>query len=97
MPGRTIRAGLRRRCAASCQAHAAAPRSVGLRALLGVAAYILHHQQSPHVGLFTTRADNWSIKAIRRKTTGSGRMRYLKTVQRRFKNGFREGVYLVPG
>jgi hypothetical protein len=36
-------------------------------------------------------ADNWSVKAIRRKTTGSGRMRHLKTVQRRFKNGFRSG------
>lgn len=38
------------------------------------------------------RADNWSVKAIRRKTTGTGRMRYLKTVNRRFKNGFREGA-----
>lgn len=36
-------------------------------------------------------ADNWSVKAIRRKTTGTGRMRHLKTVQRRFSNGFREG------
>lgn len=26
-----------------------------------------------------------------RKTTGTGRMRHLKVVQRRFKNGFREG------
>ena len=32
------------------------------------------------------------MKAIRRKTTGSGRMRYLKTVDRKFKNGFREGA-----
>lgn len=31
------------------------------------------------------------MKAIGRKTTGTGRMRHLKTVQRRFKNGFREG------
>lgn len=31
------------------------------------------------------------MKAIRRKTTGTGRMRHLKTVQRRFSNGFREG------
>ena len=37
-------------------------------------------------------ADNWSTKAIGRKTTGTGRMRYLKTLTRRFKNGFREGV-----
>lgn len=37
-------------------------------------------------------ADNWSVKAIRRKTTGTGRMRYLKDLPRRFKNGFREGI-----
>jgi hypothetical protein len=36
-------------------------------------------------------ADNWGKKAIRRKTTGTGRMRYLSTVDRRFKNQFREG------
>jgi large subunit ribosomal protein L37e len=35
--------------------------------------------------------DNWSEKAIRRKTTGTGRMRYLRNVPRRFKSGFREG------
>lgn len=34
---------------------------------------------------------NWSEKAKRRKTTGTGRMRYLKDVSRRFKNGFQEG------
>lgn len=37
------------------------------------------------------RKYNWSVKAKRRKTTGSGRMRHLKLVQRRFRNGFREG------
>jgi large subunit ribosomal protein L37e len=37
-------------------------------------------------------ADNWSVKAIGRKTTGTGRMSYLKTLPRRFKNGFREGT-----
>lgn len=47
------------------------------------------------------RADNWSQKAIRRKTTGTGRMRYMKDLPRRFKNGFREGelrlgVFLGP-
>ncbi|KAH0987354.1 hypothetical protein GBA52_014531 [Prunus armeniaca] len=31
-----------------------------------------------------------SIVAIRRKTTGTGRMRYLLNVPRRFKSGFRE-------
>lgn len=36
-------------------------------------------------------ADNWSEKAKRRKTTGTGRCRYLKIVRRRFRNGFREG------
>lgn len=35
---------------------------------------------------------NWSIKANRRKTTGTGRMRHLKELHRRFKNGFREGT-----
>ena len=35
------------------------------------------------------RSYEWGQKAKRRKTTGSGRMRYLKTVSRRFKNGFR--------
>merc|ERR1712167_447185 len=38
-----------------------------------------------------TRSYNWAKKAIRRKTTGSGRCRYLKTMARRAKNGFREG------
>ena len=38
------------------------------------------------------RKYNWSVKAIRRKTTGTGRMRHLKDVARRFKNGFREGT-----
>ncbi|KAG2171823.1 hypothetical protein INT43_008203 [Umbelopsis isabellina] len=37
------------------------------------------------------RSFNWSVKAKRRKTTGTGRMRHLKDVSRRFKNGFREG------
>jgi hypothetical protein len=43
-------------------------------------------------GPFVDGSDNWSVKAIRRKTTGTGRMRYLKDVPRRFKNGFREGM-----
>lgn len=38
--------------------------------------------------------DNWSVKAIRRKTTGTGRMRYMRHVPRRFKSGFREGMIL---
>ena len=36
--------------------------------------------------------DNWSEKAKRRKTTGSGRTRYLKTVARKFANGFQSGA-----
>lgn len=36
--------------------------------------------------------DNWSEKAKRRKTTGTGRLRYLSTVSRKFKNGFQTGV-----
>mmetsp|Transcript_29139 Transcript_29139/g.58191 ORF Transcript_29139/g.58191 Transcript_29139/m.58191 type:complete len:89 (-) Transcript_29139:34-300(-) len=38
-----------------------------------------------------TRSFNWSEKAKRRRTTGTGRMRHLKTMTRKFKNGFREG------
>merc|ERR1712142_1314275 len=34
----------------------------------------------------------WSVKARRRKTTGTGRMCHLSTVRRRFRNGFREGT-----
>ncbi|KAJ9066516.1 60S ribosomal protein L37B [Entomophthora muscae] len=38
------------------------------------------------------RKFNWSEKAIRRKTTGTGRMAHLRSVHQRFKNGFREGT-----
>ncbi|XP_052479638.1 60S ribosomal protein L37-3-like [Gossypium raimondii] len=41
------------------------------------------------------RTYNWSVKAIRRKTTGTGRMRHLRHVPRRFKTGFREGNELL--
>ncbi|KAL0661962.1 hypothetical protein Bca4012_098799 [Brassica carinata] len=47
-------------------------------------------EQEPHA-LY-----NWSVKAIRRKTTGTGRMRYLRNVPRRFKTGFREGTEAKP-
>lgn len=33
------------------------------------------------------------MKAIRRKTTGTGRMRYLRHVAARFKSNFREGKF----
>ncbi|KAE8636419.1 hypothetical protein XENTR_v10002986 [Xenopus tropicalis] len=42
------------------------------------------------------RKYNWSAKAKRRNTTGTGRMRHLKVVYRRFKNGFREGTTPKP-
>ena len=35
------------------------------------------------------RSYEWGLKAKRRKTTGTGRMKYLRDVHRRFKNGFR--------
>ena len=38
------------------------------------------------------RRYNWGAKAKRRRTDGTGRMKYLKTMSRRFKNGFREGT-----
>jgi len=37
-------------------------------------------------------ADNWSEKAKRRKTTGTGRMRSLSGIARKAKNGFRTGA-----
>jgi len=37
-----------------------------------------------------TRGYNWSRKATRRRTTGTGRMKYMRHVDRRFSNGFRE-------
>ncbi|CAD5112360.1 DgyrCDS1593 [Dimorphilus gyrociliatus] len=42
------------------------------------------------------RSFNWSEKSKRRRTTGTGRMRHLKKVQRRFNNGFREGTVPKP-
>mmetsp|Transcript_4617 Transcript_4617/g.7716 ORF Transcript_4617/g.7716 Transcript_4617/m.7716 type:complete len:90 (-) Transcript_4617:125-394(-) len=39
-----------------------------------------------------TRSYEWGQKAKRRRTTGTGRMSYLKTIPRKFKNGFREGT-----
>ncbi|XLS78164.1 hypothetical protein HN51_062389 [Arachis hypogaea] len=43
-----------------------------------------------------SRPHNWSVKAIRRKTTGTGRMRYLRHVPCQFKSGFREGTEAAP-
>ncbi|CAI0389979.1 unnamed protein product, partial [Linum tenue] len=42
------------------------------------------------------RKYNWSEKAKRRRTTGTGRMRYLQSVCVRFKYSFREGTMAAP-
>ena len=42
------------------------------------------------------RKYNWSTKAQRRRTTGTGRKSHLRDVHRRFKNGFREGTQPKP-
>mmetsp|Transcript_89809 Transcript_89809/g.290648 ORF Transcript_89809/g.290648 Transcript_89809/m.290648 type:complete len:169 (-) Transcript_89809:131-637(-) len=42
------------------------------------------------------RSYGWSKKAKRRRAPGTGRMRYVKTIARRFKNGFREGTTPTP-
>jgi len=56
-----------------------------------------HHPLSPVFSPVPTRmTDNWSVKSLRRKTTGTGRMRYLKDLPRRAKNGFREGTEATP-
>merc|ERR1719181_1330629 len=38
------------------------------------------------------RSYEWAPKAKRRRAPGTGRMQYMKTMPRRFKNGFREGT-----
>ena len=35
------------------------------------------------------------MKSKRRRTTGTGRMRHMSTVYRKYKNGFREGTVAV--
>ena len=50
-----------------------------------------------YIPVFTTIKSivDWAKKAKRRRTTGTGRMRYMKHLPRLFKNGFREGdLYL---
>ncbi|XP_020972624.1 60S ribosomal protein L37-1-like [Arachis ipaensis] len=42
------------------------------------------------------RKYNWSVKAIRRKTTGTSRMRYLCHMPSRFQSCFREGTEAAP-
>mmetsp|Transcript_19696 Transcript_19696/g.23892 ORF Transcript_19696/g.23892 Transcript_19696/m.23892 type:complete len:89 (+) Transcript_19696:194-460(+) len=38
------------------------------------------------------RRFQWSAKALRRRTAGTGRCRHLKQMPRKFKNSFREGT-----
>ena len=42
------------------------------------------------------RRYHWAAKAMRRRTEGTGRMRYMRTRPRKFKNGFREGTVATP-
>ncbi|KAL6274701.1 hypothetical protein ACE6H2_025393 [Prunus campanulata] len=50
-----------------------------------------HLQKSRCASCGFPSSHNWSVKVIRRKTTGTGRMRYLRHVAVRFKFNFREG------
>ncbi|CAJ0581491.1 unnamed protein product, partial [Mesorhabditis spiculigera] len=42
------------------------------------------------------RTYQWGMKSIRRRTTGTGRMRHMKIVHQKFKNGFRAGGVAKP-
>ncbi|KAL4501818.1 hypothetical protein ABPG73_019955 [Tetrahymena malaccensis] len=42
------------------------------------------------------RYDGWGQKVRDRKGQGTGRMRYMKTIARRAKNGFRSGTQAQP-
>ncbi len=57
------------------------------------------YAQKMYVAYIDTMVDNWGKKAIRRRAPGTGRMRYLKDIPRKYlvrtnvcrlKNGFRE-------
>lgn len=60
----------------------------------GKRAYHLQKKRCASCGYPSARKRryNWSEKAKRRNTTGTGRCRYLKHIPRRAKNGFREGT-----
>uniref|UniRef100_A0A0D3D2M6 Ribosomal protein L37 n=1 Tax=Brassica oleracea var. oleracea TaxID=109376 RepID=A0A0D3D2M6_BRAOL len=62
---------------------------------VAVAASTSRRAVAPPV-LTRKRTYNWSVKTIRRKTTGTGRMRFLRNVPRRFKTSFREGTEAKP-
>ncbi|XP_034356826.1 large ribosomal subunit protein eL37-like [Arvicanthis niloticus] len=60
-----------------------------------------YHLQKSTCGKFgyparCKRKYNWSAKAKRRNTAGTGRVRRPKTVYRRFRHGFREGTTPKP-
>ncbi|KAH7628453.1 hypothetical protein B0T09DRAFT_267063 [Sordaria sp. MPI-SDFR-AT-0083] len=82
---------------ASCGYPAAKTRKCTLDSIILEGAYL---RGSPRISGASVRmltsgfcnTDNWSEKAKRRKTTGTGRLRYLSTVSRKFKNGFQTGV-----
>lgn len=59
----------------------------------GFSSFHIQKSKCSHCGYpaAKTRSFNWSAKAKRRSAQGTGRMRYLKTLRRRFRNGMREG------
>ncbi|KAI9860041.1 MAG: 60S ribosomal protein L37A [Trichoglossum hirsutum] len=64
-----------------------------IRVLQAVARSTSKSTPAPPAGTQQRKSENnWGEKAKRRKTTGTGRMKYLKTVARRFKNGFQIGT-----
>ena len=64
----------------------------------GKVAYHMQKQRCASCGYPAAkmRRFNWSDKALRRRTQGTGRLRYLKVVQRRGRNGFLEGKKPAP-
>ena len=82
--GRTTsrRASARRAATGTARARWGAPRG-HCRSAPAVATWPLMRVPSPQ------RVYEWGQKSKRRRTTGTGRMRHLKLVRRRFRNGFR--------
>ncbi|KAL9276032.1 Large ribosomal subunit protein eL37-like protein [Drosera capensis] len=63
----------------------------------GVGVFISRRVVVPLVGSPRhARGNNWSVKAISRNTTGTGRLRFLRHVPRRFKTNFPEGTQAAP-
>ncbi|CAM6033661.1 unnamed protein product [Sphagnum compactum] len=60
---------------------------------------ILPQEFAPHINEYSVKGNVliWlSVKAIQRKTTGTGRMWHLRDLPRRFKDNFREGSQAPP-